>query len=261
MNLKIAILGDSISQGIGKKKYNYVNSLKCCLKRNGVDANIKNFALTGTMISYAIDIVAKIKQFKPDCVLILYGNVEAIIRPDLRRKTFITRVIPRRYKKIFMLDPRPFYSKSRIKRFGQRLDNAYRFIMRRVISKLNGTYRLMEPEEFRKNYVMLLKEMKEINACILCCSNVRVDETLFPGTSNSLREFCKVIQEVASENQVEYIPFNEWQKQYPWEEIYSHDHFHPNQRGYRLIGAYFSAFILRYIEKIRKNNTENMECD
>lgn len=248
--MRIAILGDSISQGIGKKRYNYVDSLKEALKKGGVDANIENFALTGTMVSYALDIIAEIERFKPNCVLIFYGNVEAIVRPDLRKKSFITKLMPKRYRKIFMLDPRPFYSKSRIKRLGQHLDNTYRFVMRRLASKVNGTYRLMNIEEFKDYYMLLLDEMKRIGAYALCCSNVNIDEELFSGTSASLQEFCNVIQEVAAEKKVGYIPLNEWQKNYSWEDIYSHDHYHPNQKGYELMGDYFSKFIFDYAKSI-----------
>lgn len=244
--MKIAILGDSISEGLGSKKYNYVDSLKKSLSENKIQADIKNFALTGTMVSYALEILDQIREFDPDCVLIFYGNVEAILRPDLRKKSLVTSLVPKRYRKAFMLDPRPFYSRSGLKKFGQHLDNAYRFVTRRVVSKLNGTYRFMEPEVFRENYKRLLDELQKTAKTIFCCSNVYLDEGFFPGTSESLEAFRRVIVEVAREKKAEYIPLHEWQKNYTWEELYSKDHYHPSQTGYERMGEYFSQFIIAH---------------
>lgn len=243
--LKIAILGDSISEGLGSKKYNYINSLEKNLKRVGIKSIIKNFSHTGTTINYALEKIEDIKNFSPDCILIFYGNVEAIIRPDLRKKTIIKMLLPKRYRKIFMLDPRPFYSNVRWKKIFQYLDNIFRYIMRRVIIKLNGSYRLMELDEFKNKYSQFLKEALLFSKKIICISNVRIDERLFPGTTDSMNEFCKIIYQLTQEYNVSFIALNEWQKKYEWAQIYGNDHYHPNKSGYELIGEFFANQILK----------------
>ena len=51
--IKVTIIGDSISQGLGKKKINYCESLKNKIENlTGVILNIENLALTGKTIKY-----------------------------------------------------------------------------------------------------------------------------------------------------------------------------------------------------------------
>ena len=243
--LKIAILGDSISEGLGSKRYNYINSLEKNLKKAGIKPLIKNFSHTGTTINYAIEKIVDIKNFSPDCILIFYGNVEAIIRPDLREKTIIKMLLPKRYRKIFMLDPRPFYSNVKWKKTLQYLDNIFRYIMRKLVIRINGSYRLMELDEFKSKYSQFLEEVLSCSKKIICISNVRIDEKLFPGSTNSMNEFCKIIYQLTQEYDVGFIPLNEWQKKYEWSQIYGNDHYHPNKFGYELIGEFFANEILK----------------
>lgn len=251
--IKIAIVGDSISEGLGSKKYNYVNSLKENLKKAQIESDIKNFAVSGTTIDYAIDKIEEINRFNPDYLFIFYGNVEAIIRPDLRKETIITTLLPKRYHKMFMLDPRPFFSKNIFKSFIQHMDNIYRFFMRRVVCKLNGTYRLMEPNEFADKYDYFIREMKLHVKNIVCISNVRIDERYFPGTTLSLDEFRLEIQRISNINNTMYVALNEWQKQFFWKCIYGNDHYHPSKDGYEQMGEFFANQILNKINKEEKD--------
>ena len=117
--------------------------------------------------------------------------------------------------------------------------------MRRIIFKTNGSYRLMEPAIFKIKYNAFVREAKSYAKTIFCVSNVKIDDGFFPGTTDSLKEFCKIIYQVAQENQVEYIALNEWQTQFQWSEIYGNDHYHPNHEGYNLIGAFLAEQMLR----------------
>ena len=101
--IKIVIVGE------GSKKDNYKDSLTSNLEKSGIRVLIKNYARTGTMIDYALGKSDELKKFAPDCLFICYGNVEVIIRPNLKSNTLMTAVLPKRYKKSFMLDSRLFF--------------------------------------------------------------------------------------------------------------------------------------------------------
>ena len=118
--MKIVLLGDSITQGLGSKKISFVKELQ---KLTGEETKIINLALTGTTILYAIDILDKIKEEKADLVLILYGNVDAQIRPN--REGFIFKKLPTRFKinNGSMISPRPFYSQQWYKKILQKGEN------------------------------------------------------------------------------------------------------------------------------------------
>lgn len=247
--IRIAILGDSISEGLGSKKYNYVSALQEELKECGIDAEIENFAHTGTTIDYALEIEESVKAFCPDFVLLFYGNVEAIIRPDLRKKSFATKILPQRYRKIFMLDPRPFYSKTKWKSIIQHLDTYFRFFMKRLIILTNGTYRMMEPNDFEIKYSQFVRDMITSGYRTLCVSNVRIDDKYFPKSSASLDEYRTIICRVAEKYNTSYIDLYNWQHKFVWKEIYGNDHYHPNLNGYSLMGKMFAKSIMEEFYK------------
>ena len=49
--MKIAIFGDSISEGIGSRKYNYAKELEKIMKSDN-NIEIYNYSYTGTTINY-----------------------------------------------------------------------------------------------------------------------------------------------------------------------------------------------------------------
>ena len=76
--MKIILLGDSITQGLGSKKVNFTRELARLM---GSGTEIINFALTGTTINYGLELLPQIESEQSDVVVILYGNVDAQIRP------------------------------------------------------------------------------------------------------------------------------------------------------------------------------------
>lgn len=95
--MRLTIIGDSISQGLGRKHYNYCNELKCFFEQETKqNLDITNLAITGKTILYANEIADKIKDTNPDIILIFLGSVDAMVRPQ---KRFLWNFLPNRYKK------------------------------------------------------------------------------------------------------------------------------------------------------------------
>ena len=111
-NIKVILLGDSITQGIGSRQINYEELLKEYLSERGVESNITNLALTGTTVEYALKQISKIQEINPDYIIIMYGSVDLQLRPNMEtNKWGILSLTPKRYKNIKgMLNPRPFMS-------------------------------------------------------------------------------------------------------------------------------------------------------
>ena len=110
--MKIAILGDSISEGLGSKKINYVRPLFEYLEEKLPTEQIEigNYSKTGKTIHYALDIIDDVNSFNPDVVIIMCGIVDAMIRPNPSHKPNFYWLVPKRYRGNGMLHPRPFYS-------------------------------------------------------------------------------------------------------------------------------------------------------
>lgn len=84
----VYLLGDSITQGLGSKKINFTAELARLL---GKDYEIVNLAYTGTTIDYALKLLDEgeisPRSGRAMCV-VLYGNVDAQIRPSRTGKVF-----------------------------------------------------------------------------------------------------------------------------------------------------------------------------
>ena len=245
---KIALLGDSITEGLGSKKINYVQSLLSYLSENdnGTKYEVRNFGVSGTMIDYCFDIQERIDEFNPNIVIIFYGNVEAIYRPNMPKDSLSYKLLPKRYKKNFsMIDPRPFYSHNFFKKMGQKIDSTYRFCIKRHFLKKFGSYRLLDLENFEKSYSKVVLEQKNKNRRVICISNVRIDDYYFPHSSKSLEEYREVIKLISERCYCEYVDLYNWQLGFEWKEIFGQDHFHPNEKGYQLIGELFAKQIIK----------------
>ncbi len=84
--MKIILLGDSITQGLGSKKINFTRELQ---KLRGEETKITNLALTGKTILYAIDILDKIKERKAD--LVFFYMVMLMLKSDQIGKDSFSR--------------------------------------------------------------------------------------------------------------------------------------------------------------------------
>lgn len=229
---KVILLGDSITQGLGSKKINFTQALQ---DRLGASFIVENLALTGTTILYAKQILDDIISREPDYVVIVYGNVDAQIRPN--RQGHIFSHIPGRFRKNGMLMPRPFYSHSFLRKWGQKIDNWLRYFFSVVIYKVDGSEQWVNIEQFHDTYIAVLKKLLANDCHVLTCSTVYIDDRLFPGSLNQYKIFNQEITRMAKTYQCNFVDlFNPLQKkvqEYGWEAYYNYDHFHPNRGGVR----------------------------
>lgn len=244
--IKCVILGDSISEGIGSKKMNYVAPLFKYAHQIG---EIKNYAKTGTTIQYVNSILDMVLNECPDIVIIMYGSVDAQIRANIFRDRFkICSLIPKRYKIGGMLDPRAFYSKKWHRIVLDRVDNMIRFILKRLVLLTQGTIQLVSLERFRESYEALLLTLQKNDIKVLTVSTMFIDDRYFLNSSSEYAEYNKCMEEVAEKYNATYIDLF-WKtknivERDGWDAIFAHDHFHPNERGYEFIGKILSEYLV-----------------
>lgn len=244
---RIYLLGDSITQGLGSKKVNFESEL-CRLL--GAGCEVVNLAYTGTTVDYALNLldegkIASIERGRAVCT-ILYGNVDAQIRPNREGRLFPH--IPKRYKGGGMLMPRPFYSRSFRKSAGQHLDNMFRKTLASLIKAVDGTEQWVHIEPFSDMYGRLLDGLLELGLEVVCCSCVYIDEKLFPGSPEQYRLFNERIKIASFERGLPYVDLYELLRRCVegsgWNSVYNKDHFHPNGEGYRVIAGAIAESIL-----------------
>lgn len=238
----VVLLGDSITQGLGSKKINFTQELQ---DRLGPCFCVQNLALTGTTIRYPLEIVDESWFPHGGVCVILYGNVDAQIRPDREGKIFPK--IPKRFQKSGMLMPRPFYSHNPVKKAVQHGENALRRFFSRLIIRVDGTEQWVNAEDFDNAYRELIGRLREKGFEIFCCSTVFIDEKLFEGTLKQYVIFNGLIHD-AARGGAEFIdlfePLREAVDAGGWASVYNKDHFHPNGRGYSHIAQVLADRIL-----------------
>lgn len=244
--LRIAVLGDSISEGLGSKKYNYCQELKENVEKGiGIDCIIKNFAHTGKTILYANEIRDSVANFQPDVIISFFGSVDGMVRP--KKKKPYWSLLPNRYKNNGMLDPRPFYSHRFTRFIIERIDSFIRFRLKLILLKLCGTYSWVDINVFGKEYRSFLEYFRN-GPKMLLVSTVHVDDYYFPGSNVNLNLYNDCIKEIAEEYHCNFIDLRPLQRKFEWEEIYNSDHFHPNQNGYTWYARIFGDEIIRIYE-------------
>ena len=239
----VILIGDSITQGLGSKKINFTNELQYLI---GDKYIVENMALTGTTIYYANQILPKILAKNPSYVVIVYGNVDAQIRPSSTGRIF--QHLPKRFQGNGMLMPRPFYSHNLKKKIAQKIENAIRFLYRNLIYSIDGAEQWVSIEDFSDMYIHILEELTKNRVVAITCSTVFIDRKKFPGTLEQYRKFNSSIKNMAEENAFEFVdlftPLMKAVDLEGWKSIYCFDHFHPNEGGYKIIAKEISKKIL-----------------
>lgn len=231
--IKIAIFGDSISEGIGKLKINYTIELEKLISNIYKKVKIDNYAHTGTTIKYLKTFEEEYKIKHYDIVIIGYGNVDGMLRPNLSSKYNIYKYLPNRYKKNGMLNPRPYYSNKIYKKIFQKIDSLIRWNLNRILLKIQGTTTLVSLEEFQQEYFNVIEKNFKNTKKIILLSTVKVSDKYFPGTNDSYEKYNEKIQILKySYKNIKYIDlYNSLNKK----EFFYEDLFHPNSNGYKEI--------------------------
>ena len=244
--MKVLLLGDSITAGLGSKKINFTS----LLKRKILNSTIINFAKTGTTIDYVLENYKQIDEFDFDYVILLYGSVDAQIRPNQNGKFY--NLLPKRFKSNngSMLSPRPFYSKNFFKHLFQIIENFFRKLFRNLVILIDGTEQWVKIDDFEKKYSDVCYYFKEKNKKVICCSCFYIDDKYFKGSTSEYLKYNECIKKIAKKNKIKYIDFYSKFKddveKNGWKKSFNHDHFHPNENGYEYISTVLAKEIINY---------------
>lgn len=254
-NITVYLFGDSITQGLGSKKVNFSGKLGELL---GSSYRIVNLAQTGTTIEYGLETLRESvsENVTGDSIaLILYGNVDAQIRPNRNGRVFPH--IPKRYQLNGMLMPRPFYSRSLAKRIWQHVDNILRSLFAQLIRQIDGCEQWLSRDLFKARYAELLAALDQRGIQAIPCSCVYIDDALFPGCRMEYERFNQVICELARDFDLQYVDLftllKESVERLGWDGCYNKDHFHPNGAGYEIMARALAGEIMQASGCRRRN--------
>lgn len=228
--MHVVVLGDSIAAGMGAKDLGYVDLLR--------DWAGSTTAIAGSAMQLGESkglLLPRLEELHPDAIVVAHGITEAIIRPT----SDALRWMPRRWRRLGWMDPRPYYSRRPGKRIAQRLESEMRWRVKAALIRVAGGCTLTSASDFCANLEVCLREvLGRTRAAVVVLSHPGLDERYFPGSMRSLDTYWRgarcVVESFAGTARVRACDISQLLDR--WGD-YCHDHFHPNATGHAKIAA------------------------
>ena len=227
--LKIIVLGDSIAAGLGVKNQCYADLLRTNLERSGRQTALINLACTAFQITDSQKLLPQVAAENPNFVIIAHGITEAIIRPV----PAAMRYVPRRWRTIGWLDPRPYYSRRLTKRLVQRIESAARWRLKAHLIRRFGGETLLALSDFERQLADTLEWLlQKTSAQIILVTHNGIDERFYPGSKTSLDDYGQCVKKSGICPRIGVCDVSQTLTQ--WSDYFA-DHFHPNAAGHTKI--------------------------
>lgn len=219
-------LGDSITEGVGSLRVNYVEQLVALLRVNSqgtayhllwargvnpVSFNqflhvnfagktdfdsraastsvcIWNLACEGTTVASDRSLLPLIRLISPKRIFVLRGSFESILRPTPAITGEWPGWVPKRWRGLATLDPRCYFSGTSLRSLTQRVEDRLRGNVRRRLQRRLGSARLLEVKNFEAELRSSLGSLIDIVDHLYLMTLPPVSEKTFPGSQT---EFCK----------------------------------------------------------------------
>lgn len=230
--MRIIVLGDSIAQGLGVKGQAYADLL---------GNQIINLAQSAAQIDYSYSLLPEIAALQPDIVIIAHGITEAIVRPT----PAALKLIPKRWRKIGWLDPRPYFSRRFHKRCYQQSESALRWRVKVLLIRCFGGQTLGLPDDFECSlFTMTEALLRQTQAHVILLTHTGIDERFYPKSAASLERYLLCAKSAASRaSSPARVSFcNVSGRLDRWSDYFA-DHFHPNAVGHEKIAKAIRGII------------------
>ncbi len=240
--MQIVVLGDSIAQGLGVAGSSYADKIALELSAVWPDIQLTNFAASAAQLTSSQALLPQIVMMQPDVVVIAHGITEAIVRPT----PAALRLVPRRWRTIGWLDPRPYFSRRLWKRLYHKTESAVRWRVKVFLIKKYGTYTFTSADEFEKTLSETIEVLlQQTTAQIILLTHNGIDERFYPHSLSSLNQYKQRMIQVAKETlptqRVHICDVSGLLTQ--WTDFFA-DHFHPNATGHIKIADALKQIIL-----------------
>lgn len=229
--MRIAVLGDSISAGLGVRGFSYGDRLKERLDlKSQRPVTVHNLAGSAMQISESLTKLPEVVRLRPDWVILAHGITEAIVRPT----ESALRYVPARWRKAGWMDPRPYYSKRLRRVIVQRIESSIRWRVKVFLIRRGGGITWKTIEEFEDLMIRAIEKLLTETECrIVLLSHCGIDERYYPDSSGSLNRYQTVVERIydkyRSGGRVHYCDVSGVCDR--WND-YFEDHFHPNASGH-----------------------------
>jgi lysophospholipase L1-like esterase len=191
--MRLAVLGDSHAAGLGVHGRSYAVRIA-----ERLDAEMLQLArTTQTVDEIGEDELQQLQAFRPALVLVSFGAAEAFVHPSRFLQRILDRCAPKSWRGVAGLEPRPYYSRSLLRRARQKLVSATKVRLKRSIIAVTGGFQRLPAAAFEDHLRALLDEIDPAVPKVLV-GLWPVDEHAFPRSNESLRRNDDVMRAIAA---------------------------------------------------------------
>lgn len=223
----LAVFGDSIANGLGVAEKRFPVLLAETWNMELADFTGSALPVTESLIRFRESAVV------PSIALIAHGATEAIIRPP----ESCLRFLPRRWRRMGWMDPRPYYSRRWRRAITERAESAVRWRVKNMLIKLYGEYQLLPSDEFVISIELLVNELENRGTSVIAIIEPPdLDRRYFPGSSEAEVEYFRRVLRPGVETITLKGQLDKWGD-------FLADRFHPNEDGHRRIAEIVKNYI------------------
>lgn len=243
----IVCLGGSITEGLGvtRSGKTYANILKAKLQSSySQPIEVINYGGSAMQVNESRQrYEEKILELQPDIIVFAHGNTEAVVR---EQKKYL-KYLPKRWRRPGWMDPRPYYSSRRSRRYLERMESGLRWRVKVTLIKALGGKQWMTLEEFKRQTTDFITTIFNHSARtkIIFLTPGDIEEKYFPGSPESMRKYREVLKAIYEQQKSSNRLFMCDSSQYlhKWDDYFA-DRFHPNEEGHNKIAEALEDAIL-----------------
>ncbi|MFI5931767.1 SGNH/GDSL hydrolase family protein [Actinoplanes sp. NPDC051494] len=223
--MRLAVLGASSAAGLGVRGRSYA-----VLVAERLDADLLQLArTTQTVNEIGPDALERIHTFGPTLVIVSFGAAEGFVHPSRVLQRILDRCAPRSWRGPAGLEPRPYYSRTPVRRWRQHAMSATKVLLKRLIIPVTGGFQRLPEPAYEKRLRALLADLPA-GVPKLLVGLWPVDERSFPRSNRALRRNDEIMRAAADERaDTVYVPAADAVR--PWTD-YLADHAHLNDQGH-----------------------------
>lgn len=271
-------LGDSLTEGIGSQRVNYVSELMQLLRKRSnmpihglrwrlVNLNdyrdlssynsaslidfdaektssalwLVNLAVESCRVADELARVRKILALAPDRAFLLLGTHEAVARPSASLTGNWPSWLPKSWRHYHAMDPRPYFNSNPWRRAKQKFIDWAKQKARHALLK-HGRQPLVADEVVFRQFAQLVTRIQSAGVAVTVLEMTPMGEDMYPGTLEIIRRRNEQIRQWCLARQVDFV---EWEKALYEDRstAFFRDQQHVNQDGARLM----AKILMRYI--------------
>jgi len=274
-------LGDSLTEGVGSKRINYVTELVSQLRGAAPDVNVHEFRLRridmstfnrdiefnvaglmnteaqphssdlwlwnlaceGETIDSDFGWLPLIAAVRPELVVVFRGSLESIVRPAMLLDGDWPWWVPGSWRGYAAMDPRCYFSTTWWRKAKQTSVDAIKQKLRFKLLKLRPGKPLIDLDRLAQYQTDLLKRLRALDTRVLVLGLLQVEQARFPRSPEYFKVVNARLEKIAAAEGAEFL---DWGSLLAGNgDLFCRDSFHPNLAGARALAQILQERLLQ----------------